>query len=179
MHRCVRLCAWHPPAPCCHMQSRHEPWTHEGMFFSAGHVDAHLLNADTVCRSALLLFHARKQAVIVMSQMVRAGFWHRKAGRQRETVMPKTWKWVESCPAPLTCMEFISYLYMSINIHKQCKNCWTSKRWGKSTSPPPCKCRGLRLWLGVNLSIIKMRGKLPMTALCNYIMFWVSGPQKS
>lgn len=124
-YACAGVCVYvrdtPPPAPCCHMQSRHEPWTHEGMFCSAGHVDAHLLNADTICRPALLLFHARKQAVIVMTQMVRAGFWHRKAGRQRETVMPKTWKWVESCPAPLTCVDFISYLYMWINIHKQCK----------------------------------------------------------
>lgn len=94
------------------------------------------------------------------------------AERSGATVMAKKeneWKVVQF---PLANTDFITSLYMTINIYKQCKIAGKADKGNGGVHT--LKMTGAQSWSDINLRVIKMRGKLLVTSLWNYIMLWVN-----
>lgn len=125
------------------------------------------------CLLAIFFFflsNVRKQAIIIVSQMVATAFL-----AARNSHAPKTKMSGKVVRFPSASAYFISCLYVTINIYKQRKIAGKAEQgMGGGGTPHPGNDGGQVPGLALISESLKRRGKLLVTSLWNYIMLWVN-----
>lgn len=113
----------------------------------------------SVCNFFPFLSYVRKQ-LIIMSQMVGTEFFLAPGSGDGRTVMlQKLWKKWKVVQFPFANLDFISGLYVSINIYKQCKIAIKADEVEKKTTPHPDN-DGAQSWTGIHLGVITSEGEI-------------------